>query len=262
MATTDLPAATERRRRTPGWTPPSPAAAPTRSRPAAAARRAARSRARSSPPSAAASSSSPSPSPRPRSSASTACPSAGASPRGAEVFTGWLGSLLQPLGALGRRLVHQDRHERLRRRRRQHRLLPALPDAAALRRRDLRRQPADHRHRHLAGSATPAACGCSTGSRAGLRRRRSPAAPSIYLAIGPLSFFLQAVYTESLFLLLSLACFVFAREGRWRLAGFMGLLATLTRSTGVLLLIPMVVLLLRAARLEAAEAPTRTSPTC
>ncbi len=61
----------------------------------------------------------------------------------------------------------------------------------------------------------------------------------IYLAIGPLSFFLQAVYTESLFLLLTLACFLFAREGRWRLAGVMGLLATLTRSTGVLLLIPM-----------------------
>jgi hypothetical protein len=61
----------------------------------------------------------------------------------------------------------------------------------------------------------------------------------IYLAIGPLSFFLQAVYTESLFLLLSLGCFVFAREGRWRVAGVLGLLATLTRSTGVLLLIPM-----------------------
>ena len=61
----------------------------------------------------------------------------------------------------------------------------------------------------------------------------------IYLAVGPLSFFLQAVYTESLFLLLTLACFVFAREGRWRLAGIMGLLATLTRSTGVLLLVPM-----------------------
>ncbi len=61
----------------------------------------------------------------------------------------------------------------------------------------------------------------------------------VYLAIGPLSFFLQAAYTESLFLALSLACFVFAREGRWRLAGVMGLLATLTRSTGVLLLIPM-----------------------
>ena len=61
----------------------------------------------------------------------------------------------------------------------------------------------------------------------------------VYLAIGPLSFFFQAVYTESLFLLLSLACFVFAREGRLRLAGVMGLLAVLTRSTGVLLLIPM-----------------------
>lgn len=61
----------------------------------------------------------------------------------------------------------------------------------------------------------------------------------IYLSLGPLAFFLQAVYTESLFLLLSLACFVFARESRWRMAGIMGLLATLTRSTGVLLLIPM-----------------------
>jgi hypothetical protein len=61
----------------------------------------------------------------------------------------------------------------------------------------------------------------------------------VYLAIGPLSFFLQAVYTESLFLVLTLACFVFAREGHWRLAGIMGLLATLTRSTGVLLLVPM-----------------------
>jgi len=61
----------------------------------------------------------------------------------------------------------------------------------------------------------------------------------VYLSIGPLAFFLQAVYTESLFLFLSLACFVFARESRWRMAGIMGLLATLTRSTGVLLLIPM-----------------------
>ena len=61
----------------------------------------------------------------------------------------------------------------------------------------------------------------------------------IYPPLGPLAFFLQAVYTESLFLVLTLACFVFAREGHWRLAGIMGLLATLTRSTGVLLLIPM-----------------------
>jgi hypothetical protein len=63
----------------------------------------------------------------------------------------------------------------------------------------------------------------------------------IYLSLFPTSFFLQAVYTEALFLLLSLACFFWAREGRWRLAGLAGLLAALTRSTGVLLVIPMAV---------------------
>ncbi len=63
----------------------------------------------------------------------------------------------------------------------------------------------------------------------------------VYLSVFPTSFFLQAVYTESLFLLLSLACFFWAREGRWRLSGLAGLLAALTRSTGVLLVIPMAV---------------------
>jgi hypothetical protein len=63
----------------------------------------------------------------------------------------------------------------------------------------------------------------------------------IYLSVFPTSFFLQAVYTESLFLLLTLACFYWAREERWRLAGLAGLLAALTRSTGVLLVIPMAV---------------------
>jgi hypothetical protein len=63
----------------------------------------------------------------------------------------------------------------------------------------------------------------------------------VYLSLFPTSFFLQAVYTESLFLLLSLACFYWAREGRWRLAGLAGLLAALTRSTGVLLVVPMTV---------------------
>lgn len=61
----------------------------------------------------------------------------------------------------------------------------------------------------------------------------------IYLAVAPFTLFFQAVYTESLFLLLTLACFVFAREGRFRLAGVIGLFAVLTRSTGILLLIPM-----------------------
>jgi hypothetical protein len=63
----------------------------------------------------------------------------------------------------------------------------------------------------------------------------------LYLCLAPLSFFLQAVYTESLFLFLSLACVAAARAGRFRLAGLAALLAALTRSTGVLLFVPLAV---------------------
>ena len=110
--------------------------------------------------------------------------------------------------------------------------------AAALRRRPLRRQPGDHRHRHLPGLLRRSAWLLHRLVRADFDEAIA-SRTVVYLAIGPLSFFFQAVYTESLFLLLSLACFVFAREGRLRLAGVIGLLAVLTRSTGVLLLIPM-----------------------
>ena len=60
-----------------------------------------------------------------------------------------------------------------------------------------------------------------------------------YLALFPTSFFFQAIYSEGLFLLLTLACFLFARDGRWWLAGLAGFLAALTRSAGVLLVVPM-----------------------
>ena len=61
----------------------------------------------------------------------------------------------------------------------------------------------------------------------------------LFLAFFPTSFFLQAVYTESLFLLMSVACVLWARRGRWELAGLAGMLAALTRNTGILLLIPV-----------------------
>jgi hypothetical protein len=60
-----------------------------------------------------------------------------------------------------------------------------------------------------------------------------------YLALFPTSFFFLAVYSEGLFLLLTLACFFLARNGRWWLAGLAGFLAALTRSAGVLLVVPM-----------------------
>jgi hypothetical protein len=71
---------------------------------------------------------------------------------------------------------------------------------------------------------------------------RTAALAVTMISVIPTSLFFQAVYTESLFLLLSLACVLWSRHGRWRLAGLAALLATLTRSTGVLLLVPMAIL--------------------
>ena len=69
---------------------------------------------------------------------------------------------------------------------------------------------------------------------------------TLYLSIFPTAFFFQAVYSEALFLLLVLLCFLWAREGRWWLAGLAGLLTALTRSTGVLVLVPLAIMYLQA----------------
>jgi hypothetical protein len=58
----------------------------------------------------------------------------------------------------------------------------------------------------------------------------------LYLALFPMAFFLQAVYSESLFLLLTVAAFVTAERGRWLSAGGLTGLALLTRPAGVALL--------------------------
>ena len=63
----------------------------------------------------------------------------------------------------------------------------------------------------------------------------------LYLSIFPTAFYWQAVYSESLFLLLSIVCVLWSMEGRWKLAGLAGLLAALTRSAGFLLIVPMAV---------------------
>ena len=58
----------------------------------------------------------------------------------------------------------------------------------------------------------------------------------VFLFIYPTSYFLHAPYTESLFLLLVLACFVAARTDRWPLAGVLVALACLTRVNGLILM--------------------------
>ncbi len=68
---------------------------------------------------------------------------------------------------------------------------------------------------------------------------------TIYLAIFPTAFYFLAAYTESLFLFLTLAAFLSASRGRWWLAGTLGLLSSLTRLQGVVLIVPLLFVYLR-----------------
>jgi hypothetical protein len=62
----------------------------------------------------------------------------------------------------------------------------------------------------------------------------------LYLAVFPTALFFFAGYSESLFLLLAVASFYYLRRRDWLLAGVLGGLASATRVTGILLLVPFV----------------------
>jgi Gpi18-like mannosyltransferase len=64
---------------------------------------------------------------------------------------------------------------------------------------------------------------------------------SWYLLLFPTSFFLSAIYAESLFLALSLGAMLCARRDRWLLAGALGGLAALTRPFGFVVAVPIAV---------------------
>ncbi len=61
-------------------------------------------------------------------------------------------------------------------------------------------------------------------------------------ALSPMAFYFSAVYSESLYMALSVGVFWYARQGRWWLVGLLGALAAATRSTGVVLLLPAAML--------------------
>jgi Mannosyltransferase (PIG-V) len=67
-------------------------------------------------------------------------------------------------------------------------------------------------------------------------------------AFAPMAFFFSAVYSESLFLALSVGLFWSARHGRWLRVGLLGALAAATRSTGLVLLVPALILYLYGPR--------------
>ena len=63
-----------------------------------------------------------------------------------------------------------------------------------------------------------------------------------YLAAFPVSYFFSAPFTESLFVMLTVGSFYAAKREKWWLAGVLGLLASATRLTGVLLLPALLIL--------------------
>jgi hypothetical protein len=67
-----------------------------------------------------------------------------------------------------------------------------------------------------------------------------------YITAFPMAFFFWAVYSEALFLLLSVGALLAMRAQRWWMAGACVALAVWTRSTGLLLLLPMLWELWRA----------------
>lgn len=62
-----------------------------------------------------------------------------------------------------------------------------------------------------------------------------------YLLIFPLAFYGSAIYTESLFLLMTIAAYYFARRGQWRYSIPFAIAATLCRLVG-LIIVPMLLL--------------------
>lgn len=74
-------------------------------------------------------------------------------------------------------------------------------------------------------------------------------------AFFPMAFFHTAVYSEGLFLALSLGAVYAARTGGWAWAGTLGALAAATRSAGVVLVVPLALLYLHQRRETAPGAP-------
>ncbi len=86
-----------------------------------------------------------------------------------------------------------------------------------------------------------------------LANPRVAARTVLFLAIFPSSFFLFVGYTESLFLLLTLASLYMGGQSRWGVAGILGALAALTKLQGVMLIIPLGFLWWRQVRSQASE---------
>lgn len=80
----------------------------------------------------------------------------------------------------------------------------------------------------------------------------------LLIAFCPMAYFFSAVYSESLFLALSVGCLWQARNGRWAWAGCLGALGAAERASGIALVVPLILLYLYGPRLD--RMPTHASP--
>jgi hypothetical protein len=95
--------------------------------------------------------------------------------------------------------------------------------------------------------------GARSGAGAGGMSERPEAGETARLAVllvafAPMGLFFSAVYTESLYLALSVGLFWCARHGRWALVGLLGAAAAATRNSGIVLALPALVLYLYGPR--------------
>jgi Mannosyltransferase (PIG-V) len=81
-----------------------------------------------------------------------------------------------------------------------------------------------------------------------LDSRRVARLAALLTAFAPMAFYFSAIYSESLYLALSVGLFLCARRGRWGTAAVLGALASATRSTGVVLIVPLLLLYLYGPR--------------
>jgi Mannosyltransferase (PIG-V) len=77
------------------------------------------------------------------------------------------------------------------------------------------------------------------------------------IAFCPMAYFFSAVYSESLYLALSVGCILSARRGRWATAGLLGGFAAASRNSGIMLFVPVVLLYLYGPRDDALRRENR-----
>lgn len=70
----------------------------------------------------------------------------------------------------------------------------------------------------------------------------------LLMVLAPMAFYFSAIYSESLYFALSIGVFLCARRGHWAKAAGFAALASATRSTGIVLMVPLVLIYLYGPR--------------